>query len=308
MGDNSAIAWTDATWNPLLGCSRVSEGCRHCYAEGVAHRNAAMGVRGYAGLTKKVGSEARWTGQITFVPEALALPLRWKRPRRIFVNSMSDLFHEDARGEWISAIWGVMMLAEGHIFQVLTKRPERMREWLIGMHPLRCIELASRFLRGSYPQFEHFTFGGKHIQLGVSVEDQKTADERIEILLDTPAHTRWVSYEPALGPVDFKPYLTSHVRPCPGGCTLHDHSILGPVPYRFVPYLNWIVVGGESGHGARQFDLAWARQTIAQCREARCPVFVKQLGAHVKDLVGLTGKGTNPAQWPEDLRVQEYPK
>jgi protein gp37 len=304
MGDQSAIEWTEATWNPIVGCSRVSEGCRHCYAERQAYRAEAMGIPQYEGMTHKVGSEIRWTGKVALVESALELPLKWKKPRRIFVNSMSDLFHEKVPDEWIDRIATVMVEASQHTFQVLTKRPERMLAYLAGRKHLidtvenRPVEWPSR-----------------NIWWGVSVEDQATADARIPLLLQTPAAMRWVSYEPALGPVFFP---TVHVF---GG-----REWTGPK-------IDWIVIGGESGPGARPFDLAWARQTIAQCRRSSTPVFVKQIGLspystteeplfRAKLLLPRTEveaarfyptdplgdrKGGRLGDWPADLRVREYP-
>jgi len=274
------IEWTKDTRNPVVGCSRVSEGCRNCYAEPRSYHNRACGTPQYKGLTKKTKSgEIHWTGVVRFVESALDKPLHWKKPRRIFVNSMSDLFHEKVKDEWIDRIFAVIAEAPQHTFQILTKRPERMREWVTRSRPLPL----------------------PNVWLGVSVEDQETADERIPLLMQTPAAVRWVSYEPALGPVDFSSWLG-------GG-------------------LDWIVVGGESGPGARRFDLAWARQTIAQCRAAGVAVFVKQMGSrpivrrHPVPRDGwepVTGqnwqpirltntKGGDIAEWPTALRVREYP-
>ncbi len=170
----NGIVWTDETWNPLRGCSRVSEGCRNCYAESVARRFDGPGLP-YEGL---IASGGQWNGQIKLVPEKLDEPLRWQRPRRIFVNSMSDLFHPNVPNEYIDRVFAVMALASQHTFQVLTKRPERMLEYL------------NR--RTTMP----------NVWLGVSIENQVTADERIPLLLQTPAAVRWVSAEPLLRPVD----------------------------------------------------------------------------------------------------------
>lgn len=321
MGDQSAIEWTEATWNPIVGCSRVSEGCRHCYAERQAYRAEAMGIPQYEGMTHKVGSEIRWTGKVALVESALELPLKWKKPRRIFVNSMSDLFHETVPDEWIDRIATVMVEASQHTFQVLTKRPERMLAYLAGRKHLidtvenRPVEWPSR-----------------NIWWGVSVEDQATADARIPLLLRTPAAVRWVSYEPALGPVDFGG-ITDRRGQVIDALSIVDDNVEDDDLYHGA-CLDWIVVGGESGPGARPFDLAWARQTIAQGQAAGVPVFVKQLGLspystieeprfRAKLLLPRTEpeaarfyptdpqgdrKGGNPGEWPEDLRVREYPR
>ena len=319
MGDQSAIAWTDATWNPLVGCSRVSEGCRHCYAEREAYRlEHRLGQPKYAGTTKWMGQpdgtkgEPRWTGLVALWEAVLDQPLRWKKSRRIFVNSMSDLFHEAVPDEWINTIVAVMAQATQHTFQVLTKRPVRMRDYL-------CSRQAA--LSGLL----------NHVWWGVSVEDQATADERIPLLLQTPAAVRWVSYEPALGPVDFTAIrYVDELAECRWGVLGREHWVENsdsPSAYENdVPGLDWIVIGGESGQGARPFDLAWARQTVAQGRAAGVPVFVKQLGAvpyEMREKIGnvsgtpfsegerlrlVDRKGGDPAEWPEDLRVREYPK
>lgn len=256
MSDKSKIEWTDATWNPIRGCSRVSEGCRNCYAERIAARFSRPG-QPYEGLAKHVAvtkewekrefplvvNEARWTGEVRFIREHLADPLRWKKPRRIFVNSMSDLFHEKVPDGWITDIFNVMAQCERHTFQILTKRPSRMQDWMAA----RC---------GRVPP---------HVWLGVSVEDQKTADERIPLLLQTPAAVRWVSYEPALGPVDF-----TNLNP-PNFINAFDHSF-------GLPMLDWIVCGGESGPGARSMHPDWARSVRDQCQAAGVPFFFKQWG------------------------------
>lgn len=313
MGNNTAIEWSDASWNPLVGCSRVSEGCRHCYAERQAYRAEAMGISRYDGITRKVGGEIRWTGKVALVESALALPLKWKTPRRIFVNSMSDLFHEQVKDEWIAAIFAVMFMAGHHVYQILTKRPERMHRWLTwfqdqpdkaGLLLEALADVSPQALDWPMGRAKTGPWPKPHIWLGVSIEDQATADARIPLLLQTPAAVRWVSYEPALGPVDF-----ARVRIPHGLVEINGGEL---------PGLDWIVVGGESGPGARPFDLAWARQTIAQGREAGVLVFCKQLGARPYTIEEELGdvhmlkftdrKGGDPAEWPEDLRVREYPK
>jgi protein gp37 len=264
-----------------------------------------MGSSRYIGITKKVGAEIRWTGKVDFVESALELPLRWKKPRRIFVNSMSDLFHEKVKDEWIAAIFGVMLLAGQHTYQILTKRPLRMRNWMqwlmhqpdqagvlldaLGDH-LTIDPKVGRAATGPWPK--------PHIWLGVSVEDQETANERIPLLLQTPAAVRWVSYEPALGPVDFYRW------------TLGDS----------LRRLSWVVIGGESGPGARPFDLHWGRQVIAQCQAAGVATFMKQVGSKPTTdhrtrpageeffLLTADRKGGDMTEWPRDLRVREYPQ
>ena len=282
MSARTSIEWTDVTWNPIRGCSRVSEGCRNCYAERQAARWTGPG-QPYDGLV----SEGKWTGQIRLIWSALDLPLRWRKPRRVFVNSMSDLFHERLPDEIIGRIFDVMAMAEHHTFQVLTKRAARMRD------------LLARWEANPGDQPRRTSFS--NIWLGVSVENQATADKRIPLLLQTPAAVRWVSYEPALESVNLWSFLAQ-------GSAVELRG------------LDWLVVGGESGPGARPFDVAWARSTIAQGRAAGVPVFVKQLGARpVYDLgdghtyrmraIRLRDrKGGKPEEWPEDLRVREAPQ
>ena len=274
------IEWASDVWNPLVGCSRVSEGCRHCYAERQAYRAAAMGISRYDGITKKVGSEIRWTGKVALVESALELPLKWKKPRRIFVNSMSDLFHEAVPDEWIDRIFSVMAQAPQHTFQILTKRPERMLKWS---------NRTGTMFSPAWPL--------RNVWLGVSVEDQ-AARFRLDVLRQTPAAVRFASLEPVLEDLG------------------NDLDLTG---------IDQAIFGGESGPNARPCDLAWIRRGMARARAADCAVFVKQLGARPMadcrerdepceagpcfDTMNLRDrKGGDPAEWPEDLRVREYPK
>ena len=329
MSAGTKIEWTDCTWNPVRGCSRVSEGCRNCYAERVAARFSGEGERfhGFAerrdsDLNAGGGSKPRWTGRVELIESKLTEPLRWRKPRRVFVNSMSDLFHEALPDEAIDRVFAVMALAPQHTFQVLTKRPERMREYVKRLPLLHLPPIASG--RGCdtdalYDQAYLALRSGAlpNVWLGVSVEDQKTADERIPKLLSTPAAVRFVSYEPALGPVDFN----------------LDQFVPFSAP---TPKIDWIIVGGESGPGARPIDVAWVRSVVAQCKEAGVACFVKQLGAypivrHPTDqrevefsrrcgflpawvpewaaawIRNFDRKGGDPSEWPADLRVREFP-
>lgn len=355
MGDKTGIAWCDASWNPLRGCSRVSAGCEHCYAEKVAHRFSGPG-QPYEGLTR----EGRWNGTIKLVPKHLRDPLHWRRPRRVFVNSMSDLFHEGVPLDYLDRVFAVMALAArgrlrkrdawrkdaaerqgpGHTFQVLTKRPERMREYIRDPDAPARIWLQARRLD---PWGDGRTVYGGHLQprsgeqntlpewplpnvhLLASVEDQKAADERIAILLDTPAAVRGISAEPLLGPLDFFWTRDAHGLGESGGWVdpLRGWSHDGHGDSCGVNRLNWVIVGGESGPGARPCHVEWIRSIVQQCQEAEVPCFVKQMGRgasmhtdagrgfHVRDgdgyIVLKCPKGDDPAEWPEDLRVQEFP-
>lgn len=239
---STKIEWTEDTWNPVSGCTKISAGCKHCYAERMAIRLA-----GRAGYPAKPNQF-----KVTLHPERLEIPLHWRQPRRIFVNSMSDLFHEDVPISFIDDILSVIAACPQHTFQVLTKRPENMMEKLYK----NTLETPFRELGGG----DYLP----NVWIGVSVEDQKTADERIPWLLKTPAAVRFVSYEPALGLVDF-------IGPWPK--TIHDRDwLLGD------PGLDWIIAGGESGPGARPAHPDWFRSVRDQCQEAGVPFFFKQWG------------------------------
>lgn len=311
MSDDSKIEWTDATWNPIRGCSRVSEGCRHCYAERVAARFSGPGqpYEGLAVRKLRVVSDdeqttvGRWTGTVRVVPEHLADPLRWRRPRRVFVNSMSDLFHESLTNEQIAAVFGVMAAAAQHTFQVLTKRAARMRawfEWLLAgeVSPSgKCYAAASGAVDfGTWWRTVPQKWPLPNVWIGVSVENQAAADERIPELLRTPAAVRWLSCEPLLGEVDFK--RQCHAAGCDGECGhASPFAMLGDDSTGAL--IDWLVMGAESGPGARAADPAWFRSLAEQCRAAGVPVFFKQgvvgggitagPGSHAKHggLVGL---------------------
>ena len=198
MGDKTQIEWTDATWNPVTGCTKVSQGCKHCYAERV--------------FPRAYGKERKFT-DVQCHPERLDQPLRWKKPRRIFVNSMSDLFHESVPDEFIDRIFAVMALAPRHSFQILTKRPHRMLDYLKPTTQLRCMVLGRAWeMLGRLPKYKHSgimerLFPLSNVHLGVSCEDQATADERIPLLLKTPAAVRFISAEPLLGSLDLSKWL-----------------------------------------------------------------------------------------------------
>jgi len=246
MSDKSNIEWTDATWNPVRGCSLISDGCTHCYAMKQAHRFSGPG-KAYEGLTELGPDGPRWNGKITLVESELDKPLRWKRPRKIFINSMSDLFHEAVSFEFIDQVLAIAALCPQHIFIVLTKRPERMAEYFQ-------VSPGFRNMRAQW-SMNGVPFPLPNLWLGVSVEDQKTADDRIPPLLECPAAVRFVSYEPALGPVDFREIAE-------GGW----------------PNLDWVICGGESGPGARPMHPDWARKVRDDCQAADVPFFFKQWG------------------------------
>ena len=276
MSDHSKIEWTDATWNPIRGCSRVSEGCRNCYAERTAARFSGPG-QPYKGLAQIVPAAqfhkfrdetpeyagAHWSGEVRFIPELLEQPLHWRRPRKIFVNSMSDLFHEKVTTDWLDQIFAVMVVCPQHTFQILTKRPGKMYDYLCHVEGAR-IEKHMARLRPGYGRLD---WPWRNVWLGVSVEDQKTADVRIPLLLQTPAAVRWVSYEPALGPVDFSAWPQRVWLRVVGDDGAADRG-----------RIDWVVAGGESGPGARPCHPDWIRQARDQCQAAGVPFFFKQWG------------------------------
>jgi protein gp37 len=291
MSDNTGISWTDATWNPVIGCSRVSEGCRNCYAEKQAARIVRMGSASrspYTEVVKTVGGEARWTGEVRTQAHKLADPLGWRKPKRIFVNSMSDLFHEKLTNEQIAAVFGVMAACPKHTFQVLTKRAKRMREWFAWIAEQECdphTECHAAALALDVDDTIHTKSNNAdarpwplpNVWLGVSVENQAAADERIPDLLATPAAVRFLSCEPLLGPVDLSRWL----KPCQcGGMFSRSHN-----PRRGCPrhnalarehQLHWVIAGCESGPGARPCDVAWLRSLRDQCAAAGVAFFAKQ--------------------------------
>ncbi len=245
MGETK-IEWAEKVWNPVTGCTKISSGCKNCYAERMSKRLA--GRAGYPEDGFKV----------TLHPDKLEEPLRWKKPSRIFVCSMGDLFHEDVPFAFIDRVIDTIYKCPQHTFLILTKRPHFMKEYFeqIGLR--------------------------NNIWLGTSIEDQKTADERIPLLLQTPAAKRFVSYEPALGPVDFTNIMPVSLRPTHphdplmfydalrGHCKASDNIGL--------PKLDWIIMGGESGPGARPMHPDWARSVRDQCKAAGTPFFFKQWG------------------------------
>ncbi len=341
------------TWNPIRGCSRVSPGCDHCYAMHFAHRFSGEGGV-YEGLTVLRPKDAKrpgvdWAGSARFVPEMLGAPLKWRKPQRVFVNSMSDLFHESLKLEEIAEVFGVMAVAAQpfggqykvghgwtnrfgpHTFQVLTKRAKRAREVLLSPRFRQLVAAAAyrhamdrvdagwlqQCVSGVREWGNHCTLDAMwplpNVWIGVSAENQATADERIPLLLELPAAIRFVSAEPLLSDLTIWAYLKGETR---DKCL----TTLGGSP---LPGLDWVIVGGESGNGARPFDAWWAVELIEQCKAAGVACFVKQLGA--KPLFPVTDaeasnygerlplklsdkKGGDMAEWVERLRVRQFPE
>lgn len=330
------IEWTDVSWNPVRGCSRISPGCGGgtpgggggCYAERQAIRHAGVGGH-YEGLAMSTISGPRWTGVVREVPRALAAPLGWKTPRMCFVNSMSDLFHESVSNEFIASVYAVMGAVPTSTFQVLTKRAGRMVDWFrwLKAQSLRrrepehvvCLRMLEKEIGGAVFDVawsrsaqsgliqDEAAWPLRNVWQGVSVENRRHGLPRVELLRGVPAALRFLSVEPLLE-------------------SLGELDLTG---------IGWVIVGGESGPGARPFNLAWADAIIRRCRAAHVKVFCKQLGAvPVMDQaawellsplpglrlanrcrapngtvpLGLTDKkGGNPEEWPEDLRVREMP-
>ena len=299
------IEWTEDTWNPVLGCSKVSAGCEGCYALRDSWRLAHNPKQraNYEGLTKKVGPAVQWTGKIRCLPDRLSKPLETAKPTTYFVNSMSDLFHEGVPDEFIDRVFAVMALCPQHTFQILTKRPERMAEY--AQNEGRLSKVAQRaaidFKRATGSM--GFSWPPPNVWLGVSVEDQATADERIPHLLRTPAAVRFVSYEPALGPVDFGRWLPSerfYVARCEHCGHVGSTEFWGEAQYdddadvvcpkcqkislaEDVGALDWVICGGESGPGARPMHPDWPRSVRDQCAAAGVPFFFKQHGEYMHE-------------------------
>ena len=274
----SKIDWTDEGWPVVTGCEKVSPGCDRCYAAAIAHRFEGTKV---------------WPNgfDVTLWPSRLRAPMHWRRPRLVFVCHTGDLFHHRVPDEFIAQIFAVMQSCKSHTFQVLTKRHARMRRLLSSDEFWSAVETFGHEVstsgprrRSQYPvDFGRAHKGLPNVLLGVSAENQKFADIRIPVLMQTPGFLRWVSAEPLLGAVDLSAYLQGSRA------------------------LDWVVVGGESGAEARPMQLGWARDLAAQCEQAGAAYFFKQTGTALARELGYRGKGNDPAQWPESF-PREYPQ
>lgn len=314
MSDKTGIEWTDATWNPVVGCAHVSPGCDHCYAA----REAAGRLSGllpdqYAGLAVRPadGGPARFTGEVRLLADRLDHPIRLKRPRRIFVNSMSDLFHKDVPDEFIARVFAVMACAPQHQFQVLTKRPQRMEALLgadysfqEGMSFTMLVHDAIEAL--GHREACYDTWPLPNVWLGVSIENDRYA-WRADYLRNTPAAVRWISAEP----------------------------LLGPLPSLDLTGIDWLVAGGESGPGARPMHPDWVRDLRDRCTDLTCPecdgrvtagdpdsvlccwcsgkpfgtaFLFKQAGAVLGKEWGCRHRaGGDIDEWPDEFKIREYP-
>ncbi|MBA3019622.1 DUF5131 family protein [Propionicimonas sp.] len=330
MAAKTSIEWVRGTdgkpgssWNPVTGCTKVSAACDHCYAEGLALR---------------FGAPAWPNGfDVTLRPHLLLQPLRWRRPRRIFVASTGDLFHDQVSDSYVAKVFAVMALAKTHTFMILTKRPARMRSLLRSLSFHDQVEemvdhvLIEGHAAGVVPRHqveEHqrrwwrqAAFPLPNVWLGTTVEDQRWADIRIPLLLDTPAALRFLSMEPLLGQVNLEfvdwsplgaPPLEATFSPLTGewwpqeGPAEIAAAAAGEMPA--LPRLDWVIAGGESGPRARAMDPAWVRSLRDQCAAAGVPFMFKQAGRVLADQWSATAAGSDPAQWPEDLRVREVPE
>lgn len=303
MGDKTGISWTHthhpdgtitegATWNPLVGCQKVSEGCRHCYADQLhTQRHKAF----LEGKDVRAAQYARPFTEIQLMPERLDQPLRWKRPRKIFVNSVSDLFHKDVPDRFIDQVFGVMIVASeadnlGHTFQVLTKRPERMAEYFAD--PSRPSQIARHLIDMQNKDMWYDWISGRTLEdllgekiwLGTSIEDQHSANSRIPHLLKVPAKVRFLSAEPLLGEVDLIGDPDEKNGPIwLRGKVYETHTPAGhDIETEMDCGIHWVIVGGESGREARPMHPDWARGLRDQCEKLGVPFFFKQWGEYIQ--------------------------
>ena len=270
---STKIEWTEKTWNPVSGCTKISDGCKNCYAETMANRLKEMGTKGYENGFA-----------VTLHPERLGEPLKIKKPSMFFVCSMGDLFHEDVPLEFIDSVWAVMAQTPQHTYQILTKRPDRMEEYLrLQKFSPNSIGIAMARIAGG-AKIKDFSQPLPNVWLGVTAENQEQANKRIPILLDTPAAVRFVSIEPMIGAIN----LTKLEKDMSDG-TRYGYKMNGltGIGYEYMPdsshewkwaKLDWVIVGGETGAGARPLRYQWAKDIQAQCETANTPFFFKKWG------------------------------
>jgi protein gp37 len=310
------ISWTQETWNPTTGCDRVSAGCDHCYALTLAKRLKGMeagrirkGVLELADAKYQTDGDPKTSGPgfgIATHESALTVPFGWRTGRRVFVNSMSDLFHGGVSGAFIARVFAVMAATPQHTYQVLTKRPGRMRGLL--SRPTAFGDTVLDYLTelpGGQQLIDEqrVPWPLPNVHLGTSVEDQKRAGLRIPALLDTPAAVRFLSCEPLLGPVDPSLLWTRNGTMPVAPLLPHVDQDTG----RMHRPIGWVIVGGESGPGARRMDPDWARSLRDLCAAAGVPFHFKQAGSVLAREWGVPGAGADPALWPEPF-PREYPE
>lgn len=279
------IEWSTHVWNPVTGCSPVSEGCRNCYARRMAQR-----------LKGRCGYPSDDPFRVTLRPERLEEPFKWKKPRRVFVNSMGDIFHEDVPYEFLDRVFAVMGRSQHHVFLLLTKRPDRMQAYLKAGRYEQILDIAYNLnfrpegmgMGISNPKNMQWW---PNVWLGVTAENQQAADERIPILLQIPAAVRFVSCEPLLGPIDLRHIQTDVVEI---DSLTGDHGVYRPLAGVSEKKLNWVIVGGETGPGARPMNPDWVRSLRDQCQAAGVPFFMKQMSKR------------EPI--PDDLLIREWPQ
>ena len=277
MSENTKIEWADSTWNPVTGCTPISAGCKNCYAKSIANR--FKGTCGYP---------ADDPFKVTFHEKRLELPLKWKNPRKIFVCSMADLFHIDVHIEWLSKIFDVIKKCPQHTFIMLTKRPKRMDTFIVAWtggyhHKIKYADINDAPIYKPLP----------NLWLGVTVEDQKAADERIPILIHIPAAKRFVSVEPMLEYVDLEYISTgpSTYMDALGGYKI-DNNLPGVTSS--IQGLDWVIVGAETGSNARYMNPNWATIVRSQCNDKEVPFFFKKMSGGVPI--------------PDELKIREWPE
>jgi protein gp37 len=313
MADNTLIEWADATVNAVNGCSVLSPGCTNCYAMKLAGTRLKHHPS-RAGLTVETKAGPVWNGTVRLNEDALMQPLRWKRPRRIFWNAHGDLFHEAVPDEWIDHVFAVCALTPQHTHMILTKRTGRMREWASSRDMRRREDL---IVEAGFQMWRAGAIAGDaifrkiwplpNVWLGTSVEDQTRADERIPHLLATPAAVRFISAEPLLGPVDLTPEADSTYQRLSQwyGPQGFDETGSQPLQTRmkgYFPRLDWVIVGGESGPGARPMHPDWARSLRDQCAAAEVTFLFKQWGEWLPCHSEDNADGCGRLCWPDDGR------
>lgn len=286
----TAISWAEETLNPFVGCSPVSEGCANCYAAEVSGQSKLQKFPQYQGVLTQSG---KWNGRINFVPEVLKKLVRMTRPRTIFMPSMSDPFHEAIPDELLDQVFAAIALVPHIQIMMLTKRGERMRSYFESLYTQRLSNAAEKHFSKSLVFNESFCSRSiPNLMLGVSVENQYWANQRIPLLLETPVSKRFVSIEPMLGAIDLERIVT-------------DFGDISSFHNKFGTSIDLVICGGESGKNARTFECDWARSLADQCHSAGVQFHLKQLGQFPLDKgepIDAGFKGQDVSKWPEDLR------
>jgi protein gp37 len=284
------IEWTEKTWNPIIGCSKISPGCQNCYAEKMAGRLSMIEMKktppkkiedwAYPKVVSGYRGKGIWSGKTAFVESALEKPLHWKKPSMIFVCSMSDLFHESVSDEWILSVFDIIKSCPQHTFQVLTKRPERMKE----------------FYRKHWPVIsKDGNYIPDNLWLGVTAENQEMATKRIPVLLSIPAAVRFVSVEPMLARMNLAPYLPEadpNIWPYES-----QAEYISRIARDDKSKLDWVIVGAETGHSRRPCKQEWIDDAVEQCEESGVPVFVKKINDENGKVIA---DHKYPREWPNE--------